>query len=318
MSWKPEKRVPLAFPHKRDWRIAMSLTSTAAVVAVVLIITFGGMPTGFWSNTSDDDSRLQIAAQVSTPTCEQIRQKTGLTGNCTSTPPPRPDNSGIVMAAAPQALTVEDCTVEPRSREEMHEVLSTLPETQPHPILDSDTESEPPTLDNFYEGTEAGVALTQDAYDRAQAAFFQWQACTTFYLTWQWAAVESDARIRDEVYMALNANGRGPYGYLNTTEPYSETTLNEILDGWESSEAVSRDHLAENEFVATDRVFVIDPNSVFYSADGTRLGGSAHLFIGGVDSDTLPDDGTGEIRLSVSMVLENGAWRLEYQSYDLG
>jgi len=120
------------------------------------------------------------------------------------------------------------------------------------------------------------------------------------------------------VYVALNRNGEGPYGYLNTTEPYSETTLNEILDGWEAIEAVSRDHLAENEYIATDRVFVIDPNSVFYSADGTRLGGSAHLFITGGDSDTISGDGTRGIRLSVDMVLENGVWRLEYQSYELG
>ena len=117
--------------------------------------------------------------------------------------------------------------------------------------------------------------------------------------------------------MALNRNGEGPYGYLNTTEPYSEGTLNEILDGWEASEAVSREHLAENEYIEIDRVFVIDPTSVFYSADGTRLSGSAHLIIGGGDSETMPDDGAGKIRLSVDMVLENGAWRLEYQSYEL-
>lgn len=318
MPRKAAKRVPLTFLHKRHWRIAMSLTSTAVVVAVVLTMIFGGMPTALWSTTNNDDSRVQFAAQESTPHCEQIRQDTGLTGNCTSTPPPRPDNSGIVMAEAPQALTAEDCTVEPRTREEMLDVLSTLPKAQTHPILDSDTESEPPTLDNFYGGTDAGVALTQDAYDEAQAAFIQWQACTTFYLTWQWVTVESDARLREEVYMALNRNGWGPYGYLNTTEPYSEATLNEILDGWEASEAVSRNHLAESGFTATDRVFVLDPNSAYYSADGTRLAGTAHLFVGGVDSDTMPDDGIGEIRLSVSMVLENGAWRLHYQSYELG
>jgi len=40
-----------------------------------------------------------------------------------------------------------------------------LPENQPYPILGSDTQTEPPTLDNFYEGTNASVALTQDAYD---------------------------------------------------------------------------------------------------------------------------------------------------------
>ncbi len=294
----------------------MFLTSTAAVLAVVWTMTFGAMPTTFWSDINNDDSRLQMAAQDSTPTCEEIRQDTNLEGNCTSTPPPRPDNSGIVMAGAPEALTAENCTVEPRSREEMIEVLSTLPEAQIHPILDSDTVSEPPTLDNFYEGMDAGVPLTQEAYDQAQAAFFQWQACTTFYLTWQWAALESDARLREVVYMALNRNGWGPYGYLNTTEPYSEPTLNEMLDGWEASEATSRNHLAEGGFTGTDRVFVMDPGSVYYSADGTRLSGSAPVFVGGVDSTTMPDDGIGEIRLSVSMELENGAWRLSYQSYE--
>ena len=173
-NWKPEKRASPALVHKRHWRVAMSLTSTAAVIAVVLTMAFGGMPTAFWNNADHDDNRMQIAAQVATPdACEQIRQDTGLTGNCTSTPPPRPDNSAIVMAEAPEALTAEDCTVEPRSREEMLEVLGTLPEVQPHPILPSDTNNEPPTLDNFYEGVDAGVELTQDAYDETQAAFFQ-------------------------------------------------------------------------------------------------------------------------------------------------
>lgn len=37
---KPTTRVPLAFLNKRHWRIAMSLTSTAAIVAIVLAITF--------------------------------------------------------------------------------------------------------------------------------------------------------------------------------------------------------------------------------------------------------------------------------------
>lgn len=319
MSRKPEKRVPLAFPFKTDWRIAMFLTSTAAVVAIVLSMTFGGIPTAFWSNIGNDDSRPQIAAQVSTPTCEEIRQDTGLEGNCTSTPPPPPDNSGIMMAEAPRALTADDCTVEPRSREEMLDVLSTLPEARTHPILSIDTESELPTLDNFFDGMEAGVALTQDAYDQAQAAFIEWQACTTFYLTWQWAALESDTRLREEVYVALNANGEGPYGYLNATEPYSEATLNEILDGWEASEAVSRDHLAEGEFTATDRVFVFDPNSVYYSADGTIFSGAAREFVGGVDSAS-PDGGSGmgEVQLSVDMVLEDGVWRLAYQKSESG
>lgn len=315
---KPATRMPLTFLNKRRWRIAMSLTSTAAVVAVVLTMTFGGMPTAFWSDTNNDDSRLQLAAQDSTPACEQIRQDTGLEGNCTSTPSPRPDNSGIVMAGVPRALTAEDCTVEPRSREDMIEVLSTLPEAPTYPILDSNTVSEPPTLDNFHEDMDASVALTQEAYDQAQAAFFQWQACTTFYLTWQWAAVESDARLRDALYIVSNSDGRGPNTFLNTTEPYSEATLNEILDGWEASEAVSGEHLAESGFTGNDEVFVIDPTSVFSSADGTRLSGSGHLFIGGVDSETLPNDGAPLLPLSVSMVLENGAWRLDSYIFGLG
>ncbi len=111
-------------------------------------------------------------------------------------------------------LSPDDCTAEPRPRDEVLEILSVAP-----------AEDQLPTGFNEAPADQFPVAELNQVYR-------EWQACTRFGSTLQTMALETPALIRKDIYGTWGAIER-----MANVEPYSEATLNEIIEGREAIDA---------------------------------------------------------------------------------
>lgn len=198
-------------------------------------------------------------------------------------------------------LTQADCTVAPRTRDEMLSILSTAPSPEGVSLPSEGGDPSP------YRQAD------QKTYDALQEAYSQWQACSLWQMTWQEAAMQSEERIRLDMYLTVRErlNSRAPYDVVS---PYSAITLNEILDGWEETDTVRREEreAARREereakgFNTFGDFSVIDPATLKVATHG---GWASFVTI------RLTEDG-GSVPLEdeVYFVYQDGAWRLDYRS----
>lgn len=282
LTTRPPGRRPRSRPHFGRPALAPGVTRWHGIanglLAAVLILAIAA---GFWRATNsfgpgdggDGRSASQLGAlssQVATPI---------------GTPLTDIEQAGFV------ALTPDDCTTPPRSREEMVSILSTTPS--------------PDGISLPSEGAEPSDyrEVDQRTYDTLQDAYFQWQACTFWAMTWQVAATQSEERNRFDMYLTVrHPNGRTPY---DTVTPYSAGTLNEILDGWEEADAADRVVWESVGFTQADEIWVIDPASLTIASDG-----SSASFL---DTKLTRDRGSIPREHQVVFIFQDGSWRFDYR-----
>lgn len=254
------------------------INATLAAALILALVTgvwraVGGFGLGFGNGGNGSPTRLPgLVSQAATPE---------------ATPVSDIEPAGFV------GLTQADCTVAPRTRDEMLTILSTAP--SPEGVsLPSEVRSPSP-----YRRAD------QETYDALQVAYSEWQACSLWHLTWEEAAMQSEERIRLDMYLTVRErlNSRTPYDVVS---PYSATTLNEILDGWEAADAVDREGWEAAGYDQMESFQIIDPETLEIAPDG---GWASFVTI------RLNEDG-GSVPLEdqVYFVYQDGAWRLDYRS----
>jgi len=188
--------------------------------------------------------------------------------------------AGSLASAPPRPFMREDCNVEPRSREDLIEILGTLPTIEG---------GNPSALD----GT-----LDQATFDEFQETLRAYQACRLFGMTLQWTALLSENTLRGLVYT------RGQ------TSPYSPAVLDEIVRGWEEVDAL-RSTSAESltaEGLANMCAIVLDPDQsteAGFMVIGTLIQVPAVLTVG-----EHTEVNTGIEVHTVGFVLEDGSWQI--------
>lgn len=236
-------------------RFPMSVTSTAAIVAIVLAITFSTFQNLGTSPLDPSQSGSSLVAQLE------------------STPPATPVTT--VSVALPRALSENDCNVEPRTREELTQILSTVPESTP-------------------ERLDPQLPLDQGTFDGLQQTLYAYQACLKYGKTFQWTALESPNSLRHRVYQ------------LGQVTPYTPLTLSEIIAGWAEVDAT---RVQAAEFAGTEPVWTLDPykedesgvvvtENYIYLPAANRFSNSSEV-------------NHGQQQTGVIFTPEDGAWRIE-------
>ncbi len=233
----------------------MSVTSTATIVAIVLAITFST-----FQHLGSDPSGSSRSAST-------------LFAQAESTPPATPVID--LSVAAPRALSKDDCNVEPRTSEELIQILSTVPESTSQRL-----------------GPQ--LPLDQGTFDELQQTLYAYQACLKFGKTFQWTALESPNALRHRVYQ------------LGQITPYTPLTLSEIIAGWEEVDA-TRVQVAE--FAGTEPVWILDPykedeSGVVVTENSIYLPAANRFFNGS-------EVNYGQQQTGVIFTPEDEAWRIE-------
>ena len=193
-----------------------------------------------------------------------------------------------------EALAPGDCNVEPRSREELHEILSVVPSDQDLPwVGESDDQVDQATVDLLNQNLRT------------------WQACARFNNTFATMVLETSGFIRRQVYADLY-----------TVNPYSDATIDEILDGFLSTDMVygARTPVPGDQ-PNTWYVLVVDESRpVNISENGDVIELFVNMVSPIVEStddqrDSQPGDfGDGGF---VRFDLEDGVWRIALTERDL-
>lgn len=231
-------------------RFPMAATSTAAIVAIVLGITFSTFQS-LENGPSHSSPLVQTdATAVATPEID-------------------------LVVAPPRALSQEDCNVEPRTREELIEILSTVPESTSERL-----------------GSQ--IPLSQGTFDELQQVLYAYQACLKYGSTFQWTALESPSALRNRVYQ------------LGQVTPYTPSTLSEIVAGWEEIDA-ARAQVAE--FAGSEPVWVLDP----YKEDEAGVAATESTIQVPVSNRFLNGSAVdyGTLQVGVIFTVEEGVWRVE-------
>ena len=129
----------------------------------------------------------------------------------------------------PPPLTPDDCAVEPRSRQEVLEILSVAPATG--------NRIAPPEL-----------PLDDESRKDLDQALRGWRACTAFGLTGQAMTLETEQFIREDVY-----------GDPKFPVAYSASTLNEILDVREIVDGERAERMSDPAVAGDELVAFVDP-----------------------------------------------------------
>lgn len=192
--------------------------------------------------------------------------------------------SGLVNAP-PKPFTREDCNVEPRTREELIEILGMLPTIEV---------ADPSALN----GALDQATLDQATFDQLQEKLHVYQACRLFGMTLEWTALLSENTLREMVYT---------YGQ---TAPYSPAVLDEIIQGWEESDAL---HASAAESLSADglansNAIVLDPDRP--SEAGLIMIGTSIQVPAVLTTGEHTEVNTAPEQYSVSFVFEDGRWRI--------
>jgi hypothetical protein len=148
-----------------------------------------------------------------------------------------------------------------------------------------------------------------DALDKTLRA---WQACARYNDTSGAMTLESEGYVRRKIYPDLY-----------TVDPYSDATIDEILDGFERTDEVYGARTPEPGEPANEwPVLVIDrTRPITVSEDGTRI--DAYVNMVPIDNGNSQDvrDGGDSPRQAdggfVMFVLEDGLWRIAVTERDL-
>ncbi|MGI8486175.1 MAG: hypothetical protein ACR2OU_18190, partial [Thermomicrobiales bacterium] len=215
-------------------------------------------------------------------------------GDSNTTPPPSTPGDGVVIgdpgvnASGVDPVTSDECTVAPRSRADVLQILSSPPGSYADIF----------NAKNMHSGGDMPV-------DKLNQVFREWQACVKFGSTWQYLALETDYMIRADIYGAQSWD-RGPL-----LEPYSQTTINEILDGRELVDNDRRTRWLEvwqgQGISLPETVLVIDQSEKAQfgmSEDGTYIASVGVTKLNQVNGEQWPRNGT------VDFELVNGQWMI--------
>lgn len=235
-------------------------------------------PSKQWVSIGSTAATILILAIALNATVPAFRnQNNGIVGTAVETSEAQQSERYDVAALSP-----EDCTVEPRSRQELLDILATVPGSLGVPDMVSPVGEGDENLIRELETTMRG-----------------WQACLRFNQSSSAMALESEEFIRRKIY---------PEPYV--VEPYSKATLDEILDGYEATDTSygSSTPIADAEdFWAVLQIDTSQPLSV--SADGQRV----DVYVRLVNPQTSFDAEWGYI----SLVMEGGLWRIAYTQLDI-
>lgn len=174
-------------------------------------------------------------------------------------------------------LSPDDCRVEPRTRNEVLEMLSVAPAQDPGPP-----------------GVRE-VSVSEIPAEDLNRVYREWQACVRYGATWQAMALESPRFIRMDIYGYWDFIGRYP-----VQVPYSTSTLNEILDGRELIDASQYSAWEEIGFPPLPVLEIDESRPVLVSEDGTYITVSAIKLTS--SDEAYPRDGY------VSFELVDGRW----------
>ncbi len=258
---------------RTHWRHTMSLASTAAIIVVVLAVTFG-----VFANVRDrsSDQPLRLASLI-----DATPEGTPFANQGSMEPATLVPTGNLPLPVEVTRLLPEECTVQPRSRDELLAVLS-----EPS----SEVAGDP--VGRLQEDLNLPASIDNETYELLQQIYQEWQACAYYGLTMERLALESNESIRRSVYENGQVTG------------YSSSTLNEIIDGWLEVDAYRLDVGA----IGTDQnsgtqILVLDPTELRVSQDGAYVSISV--------SQGFPGIGVVDHQVAhVEFVLEDGYWRI--------
>lgn len=222
----------------------------------------------------------------------------------TFTPPTGTVLTGVIGSDVRNPVSPSECVVEPRTREDVVTVLST-----------------PPGAGNTHP-SYPDSHLDEATVGEIQAVFRQWQACTRFGNTFQAAALETDQFIRTDFYD--DGGVLGTWRLIDT--PYSEDTINGLLDGRTELDAAKAEHgdvqaqgAAGSESGLNLNLWVLDtsqPTSdpsrgTYPSADGGTYYMATVVWTNpSLLSGTSSGAGGGLPSANVTFQLVDGQWRI--------
>ncbi len=186
-----------------------------------------------------------------------------------------------LVNAEPRPFTREDCNAEPRTREELIEILSTLPA--------------PVGPGNL---TDPQRPLDQRTFDQLQDIVHDYQACQLFGMTLEWTALLSEDELRRMVYE------------IGQTTPYSPAVLDEIVRGWEEIDAGRSASTPQSEALLTHVCAVV-------LAPGLPSEGGSYVSDSLISIPAVLAIGetgvvnTAPFQYSVSFAYENGRWQID-------
>lgn len=244
--------------HRRPnvWRqrVRQAATIVAAVAAIVLVAFAGAL--GWRIMQNGDDPAPTQAALLDAP----------------STPVPTPTPTDEVSGYILPPLTPSDCSLVPRTSDEVMGLLATPPAPGARVMA-------------------ADQPVETDVINDLNAVLRGWQACNESGDLYGAFAYESDQYIREEIY-----------GNAAFDQPFSRTTLNEILSAWQ------RTMSAEVEASGGDfhAVWIVDASrDVLVSRDGTHI----EAWVVPIDPrDGSIEDSTEPARMM--FIKEGGLWRI--------
>ena len=208
--------------HSQNHRMRRIIMSTLSGLAAAMLIGLGiygaiplfgpdhdPEPTTIAFRAVDGTPEATATADVPPGLIYQGGEPLTKADGTTYTPPIGTVLTGMNGEDQLNPVSPAECTVAPRSRENVVQVLSKSPQK-------GDTQ---PTND--------GSHLDEATLGEIQASFREWQACRRFGKTWQAAALETDQFIRTDFYVDGGVLGN----WMLPDVAYSEATINGILDG---------------------------------------------------------------------------------------
>lgn len=206
----------------RRTRIMTAFSGLAAALVLGLSI-YGAVPLITDRHADPTPSEIAFQAQTSatpdaaTPTTRDVPPDLIFQGgdalyaggDQTVLPPVGTELTGAWGVDALNPVRPEECAVTPLPREEAVTILATPPSADKAP-------------------TNQDSTVDEATISEIQASFRQWQACRRAGNTFGAMALETDAFIRADFY---DDGGAMKLGYLTVDQPYSDETINGVLDG---------------------------------------------------------------------------------------
>jgi hypothetical protein len=263
----------------------MSYVVKAGLEAAAVAVALGGAPVV--QEALDDDPSRMAYQSIATPRASPLAAR-GPYGPA-EVIELEPGEGNLPLPSEPDQITSNDCDVEPRSREDVLQVLSVSTSEDGEALLAFDI--------NMNEGR----TIDRETFDTLVDVHRAWLACAQYGKTYERLALEADNLIRARVY--------NTYGFQTT--PYSTSTLEEILSGWVEVDKAGPGPIGVLNFYVQG--LVLDPTVLFVSDDGTMISMTV--------SHGQSVDGVWRVIESqvttVEFVLEDGYWRILFHG-DVG
>ncbi|MGI8404614.1 MAG: hypothetical protein ACR2OE_07595 [Thermomicrobiales bacterium] len=273
----------------------MSTFSALAAALLLGLGIYGAIPLFTPSQDHDPEpTSIAFVAGEGSPTASLASGG----GDASTTPPaystatsqigvPGADATGV------DPVTSDECTVAPRSRNDVLQILSSPPGSYADIVNAKNMRGGPQQI------TFDGIPV-----DQLNQVFREWQACVKFGATWQYLALETDYMVRADIYGSQSFD-RGPL-----LQAYSQDTLNNLLDG---RELVDNDRRArwtdawQTSQQLPETVLVIDMSQgaqFSISEDGTYIASVHVAKLNQATGEQIPRNG------SVDFELVDGEWRI--------